>query len=95
VSALYLYNALTLDPSGAGNGCLSISVIWVSLNCGFLHSDHAVERPKTPLPMMRMEDGMRSAYAIVKEMKTHDIPNESKETDKEKKSEAYLCAIFT
>jgi hypothetical protein len=45
--------------------------------------------------MMRMEDGMRSAYAMVKEMKTHDIPNESKETDKEKKSEAYLCAIST
>ena len=51
---------LTLDPSGVGKDCLSTSVIEVFLKSGFLHSDHAVERPKTPLPMIRMDDGIVS-----------------------------------
>jgi hypothetical protein len=47
--------------SGAGNGCLSTSVIDVFLNGGRLHKERAVERPKTPDPIMRIEDGILSA----------------------------------
>ena len=50
--------SLTLDPSGVGKGCRSTSVIEVFLKSGFLHSDHAVDKPKTPLPIMRIEDGI-------------------------------------
>jgi hypothetical protein len=48
---------LTLDPSGAGNGCLSTRVMRVFLNKSFLAREYAVDKPKTPLPIMRMDGG--------------------------------------
>jgi hypothetical protein len=52
------YYVLTLEPSGAGNGWRSNNVILVSLKRGFLHRDHAVDSPKTPLPMIRIDEGI-------------------------------------
>ena len=48
----------TLALSGAGNGCRSTRVIAVSLKDGLLQREYAVERPKTPLPIIRMDEGI-------------------------------------
>lgn len=50
--------AYTLAPSGAGNGCRSTRVMEVSLKDGLLQREYAVERPKTPLPIIRMDEGI-------------------------------------
>jgi hypothetical protein len=55
---MYQTVLLTLDPSGVGKGWRSITVIDVSLYCGFRHSDQAVESPNAPDPTIRMDEGI-------------------------------------
>ena len=45
------------EPSGAGNGLRSTTVIFVFENSSRFARAHAVERPKTPEPTIKMESG--------------------------------------
>ncbi len=45
------------EPSGEGNGDRSRRVMRVCLKSGRWVRERAVERPKTPWPRMRIEDG--------------------------------------
>jgi hypothetical protein len=67
----YGNHCLTLELSGAGNGCRSTSVISVSLKSGFLQIAQAVESPKTPLPTIKMEgiSTARSEEAIARKIR--------------------------
>jgi hypothetical protein len=50
-----------LEPSVVGKGWRSIIVIVVFLYCEFLHIDHAVARPNTPLPIIKTDEGVGDA----------------------------------
>lgn len=45
------------DPSGEGKGERSRRVMDVFLKWGWRERERAVERPKTPWPRIRIEDG--------------------------------------
>ena len=45
------------EPSGEGKGERSRRVIWVCVKAGRWVRAWAVERPKTPEPRMRIEEG--------------------------------------
>lgn len=45
------------ELSGGGKGCRSRRVMVVLVYWGCRESEWAVERPKTPVPIMRMERG--------------------------------------
>jgi hypothetical protein len=52
------------EPSGEGKGERSRRVMRVFLKEGRVARDRAVERPKTPEPIMRIEDGKEGEEAI-------------------------------
>lgn len=66
-----------------GNGCRSTSVIEVSLNCGLLQSAHAVESPKTPLPTMRIDEGISGAIDAIAMLKENGEEERDEAEDKE------------
>jgi hypothetical protein len=51
----------TLAPSGAGNGNRSMTTIFVFIYSGLWQRASAVASPKTPDPIMRIEEGISAS----------------------------------
>ncbi len=53
-----------LEPSGEGKGERSRTVILVEEKGGRVARERAVERPKTPEPIMRIDEGVEAILRI-------------------------------